>query len=369
VALDDTIYQSDGTSWFRINNSIPAIASSTDNGIARWNGTTGSTIQNSDVTVDDNENVAGIAQETITTTSAKTGLNAGLYVNATDYDASAGHPTGLYVYTNDALVPPAAAPLVKFETANASRPQGVLELSTNSTLGNNFNLKVTGPSADIEFVDTDASAAWKGKYELQSQSDRFFLNSRDSSDTGFENLCVFPSLDNTVANAPIEFKRYAAVTGAGSATDSAFSLKSSYPDLRFVDTSQVSPAGNFQLRINGDQLIFYGRNAADTGENEVFRIPRIANATSPIRAYKPITFYDTAGQSVGSITDAASIYPATASGQTAIHARSEDGKIVVLYPQGNVPKPAGGGVVDAECRTAVDSIIDLLVAVGLMAGP
>jgi hypothetical protein len=47
--------------------------------------------------------------------------------------------------------------------------------------------------------------------------------------------------------------------------------------------------------------------------------------------------------------------------------RGEDGGIVKLFTGTTIADPAGGGVVDAEARTAINALIDRLQGCGLIA--
>lgn len=53
-------------------------------------------------------------------------------------------------------------------------------------------------------------------------------------------------------------------------------------------------------------------------------------------------------------------------GNTAAHFRTETGSIIKLYQQALIADPVGGGTVDAEARTAINAILDLLENNGLM---
>lgn len=55
----------------------PGPATSTDNAVARWDGTTGTAIQNSGVIIDDSNNVTGVASLTVTTLVATTTVTTG----------------------------------------------------------------------------------------------------------------------------------------------------------------------------------------------------------------------------------------------------------------------------------------------------
>lgn len=56
-----------------------------------------------------------------------------------------------------------------------------------------------------------------------------------------------------------------------------------------------------------------------------------------------------------------------AAGNACPHIRTENGSIVKLFQASLIADPSGGGTQDAEARTAINSILDLLIANGLMA--
>ena len=48
------------------------------------------------------------------------------------------------------------------------------------------------------------------------------------------------------------------------------------PDIEFVETDQVSPAGKYEIAVQSDKLQFNGRNASDTGFESIAVFQRIA---------------------------------------------------------------------------------------------
>lgn len=49
------------------------------------------------------------------------------------------------------------------------------------------------------------------------------------------------------------------------------------PDIEFIETDQVSPAGKFELAVNADQFQFNGRNAGDSSFEQVMSFHRLAD--------------------------------------------------------------------------------------------
>ena len=48
------------------------------------------------------------------------------------------------------------------------------------------------------------------------------------------------------------------------------------PDIEFVETDQVSPAGKYEIAVQSDKLQFNGRNASDTGFESIAVFQRVA---------------------------------------------------------------------------------------------
>lgn len=68
-------FSTDIANWDEVSPGIQSIVSSTDNGVVRWGGTSGDTIQDSSVVIDDSDNVSGITNLTVTgTTTLDTAL-------------------------------------------------------------------------------------------------------------------------------------------------------------------------------------------------------------------------------------------------------------------------------------------------------
>jgi len=48
------------------------------------------------------------------------------------------------------------------------------------------------------------------------------------------------------------------------------------PDIEFVETDQVAPAGKYEIAVQSDKLQINGRNASDTGFETIFVFQRLA---------------------------------------------------------------------------------------------
>jgi len=48
------------------------------------------------------------------------------------------------------------------------------------------------------------------------------------------------------------------------------------PDIEFVETDQVAPAGKYEVAVQSDKLQINGRNGSDTGFETIFVLQRLA---------------------------------------------------------------------------------------------
>lgn len=145
-------------------------ASSTDNAITRFDGTTGKLVQDSSWTLDDNGKLAlstanGEALSIITSKGAGAGTDNLLYLEAT----------------------------------NSSWDRPLLRINNAGTSGGAAHIRLDGVSPQIEFIEDDQSSP-AGKFELQVQGDIFYLNGRNAADNSFENSVWFlrPELGGNV---------------------------------------------------------------------------------------------------------------------------------------------------------------------------
>ena len=100
---------------------------------------------------------------------------------------------GLNVYSN---VGAAAGPLARIYAANALFDQPTLQITNNGTSGAAASIRIDGVSPQIEMVEDDQVTP-AGKYELQVQGDRFFINGRNSADTSFETIVIVDRVGNS----------------------------------------------------------------------------------------------------------------------------------------------------------------------------
>ncbi len=184
--------------------------SSTDNAIARMDGTTGKVIQNSTVIVSDGGNIAqtlsGTTEaHTITSTSTGRALfidqNGDTGANLIDsgaivIDNTDNSGIGFQLYTNGTQA--AYGPMLLY-AANTSNNNPLLRIIHKGTGGGAAHIRLDGPSPQIEFVEDDQSTP-AGKFEVQVQGDIFFVNGRNSADNSFENSVWFlrPQLGGNV---------------------------------------------------------------------------------------------------------------------------------------------------------------------------
>lgn len=211
-----------------VNTSINAVTASstfgTDNVMLRSDGT-GRGSQSTGITVGDSNNIsytiadaANVDALTITqndVTNNKKGIvvtnagtNAAIYIDqngATGFNAATSggliientgnSGVGLNVYSNHAS---ATTPLVLLQTANAGFNKEILRIIQAGTGGAAANIRLDGPSPQIEWVETDQIGTdGSGKFETQVQGDIFFINGRNNADSAFENSVWFLRPDTT----------------------------------------------------------------------------------------------------------------------------------------------------------------------------
>ena len=127
--------------------NVSGPVSTTDNAIARWNGTDGTSIQNSGVIIDDSNNVTGIANTTFATGSSirtSTSSSDTLLVQAYDVDGAA--------YTT-------------FITLTAANTP-TMDMATSVTIGGNANYYATGTDVALADGGTGESLSDPGDYKM-----------------------------------------------------------------------------------------------------------------------------------------------------------------------------------------------------------
>lgn len=84
----------------------------------------------------------------------------------------------------------AQAPLVLIRDDNTAVTQGALRVMTDGTNGGAYNIRLDGVAPQIEWVENDQVAP-AGKFETGVNGDIFYIASRNSGDTSFENAFEF----------------------------------------------------------------------------------------------------------------------------------------------------------------------------------
>lgn len=203
---------SGNTGWTDLNPSGTFPGSSTDNAIPRFDGVGGSTLQNSGVTIDDSDNVAGVGE--LTTTGAVSLRNGSFRVLDETTIAAA-----LAVDTNGV-----------FKVANAGDQLLISRPSTTGGVGIVF----TNNSGDRAFIGNAGGGA----------NSAFVVRQNDASGSEYFNVNLATgvlSVDASSANIA-EFTRTASGSAAG--------LKIANDDAHWW-TGQSS-AESYQIRYNGD---------------------------------------------------------------------------------------------------------------------
>jgi len=206
-------WYSDGAGNLSIQSALSG--SGTDNNIVRWDGT--GAIQDSSVSIGDNGNItstiannANVVGLTLvqndTTNNPKlvsltnAGTNNALYIDANGdtgfnsgtsgallIDNSSNLGIGLQVYSSNTS---SVRPLVLLQTSDTGYNKEILRIIQAGTSGSAANIRMDGPSPQIEWVETDQVAPY-GKFETQVQGDIFYINGRNSADSSFENSVWF----------------------------------------------------------------------------------------------------------------------------------------------------------------------------------
>lgn len=190
-------------------------ASSTDNAIVRFDGTTGKLIQNSTVTISDGggivdtiANNANVDALTITQSDTTNNKNGVVLAGATTGNLLKVTPTGatpvtdagggaiyldntsntglgLNIYSNQASAAGFGS-LLRIHADNTSFAQALMHLVQDGTAGAAANIRMDGPAPQIEFVETDqAGTDGSGKFELGVNGDIFYVQGRAADNSGF----------------------------------------------------------------------------------------------------------------------------------------------------------------------------------------
>lgn len=204
VAQEVTMLRVDSvTKRLKVSALVTGIGGSTgatDNRLLRSDGTGGSTLQNSVISVDDSGNTSGmgtLASGAITVTNSLTtpgvkviqngntgatlGSSGAILIDNTNNTGMA-----MQIYSNQAS-PEGFGSLLYVNAANASWNQPLVYIVDNSTSGAAANIRIDSPNPDIELVETDQVAP-AGKFEIAVQGDKFQINGRNAANDSFEQI-------------------------------------------------------------------------------------------------------------------------------------------------------------------------------------
>ncbi len=174
--------------------NVSGPVSSTDNAMVRWNGTLGDSIQNSGVIVDDSNNITGVANLRLTTTSAiqsAQSLGNTLLFQAYDVDGAA--------YTT-------------FITLTANNTP-TMDINTTSTIGSAYIYRVGGTDVSLADGGTGVSLADPGANRLWGW---------DDTDNSIVWITIGSGLTYDVAtNTLTASGGGGGISGPGSSTDNA----------------------------------------------------------------------------------------------------------------------------------------------------
>lgn len=96
------------------------------------------------------------------------------------------------------------------------------------------------------------------------------VSSAKGAGAGTENLVVIETTD-TLWDRPL-LRINDSSTSGGAAN---IRIDSPNPDIEFVESDQVSPAGKFEISVQGDKFQINGRNAADNSFEQILNISRM----------------------------------------------------------------------------------------------
>lgn len=253
-------------------------ASSTDNAVARFDLATGKIIQNSGVTINDANGIS--------TTIANTGNTVGLTIVQND---TTNNPRGISVTnaaTGNAIFIDANG-----DTGNSSSVSGALLLNNtdNPGIGANFYSNAAAQTgAGLVFAKQDNTSANKpvARFDNDGTSNGVVINQNGNTGTtsgtsggllvthagtGFgaqfysnhassTNALVYIEAANTGFDGPTLYIKNLGTSGGAA----SIRLDGPSPQIEFVETDQVSPAGKYEIQVQGDIFYINGRNTADT---------------------------------------------------------------------------------------------------------
>jgi len=153
------------------------------------------------------------------------------------------------IKSNEGAVESASA-VLEVTATNPEYNQPALRIKQSGQRGGAASIRIDDPNPDIEFVETDQVAP-VGKYEIAVQSDKFQINGRNASDTGFETIVVFQRLG---AGGNIGFR-----------TTSQFGRGQGVIAIANASVApSVNPAGGGILYVEDGALKYRGSNGTIT---------------------------------------------------------------------------------------------------------
>jgi hypothetical protein len=100
------------------------------------------------------------------------------------------------ITSNDGALGSASA-VLEISATNPEYNQPALRIKQASCCGGAASIRIDDTNPDIEFVesDLDPNDPAKGKYEIAVQSDKFQINGRNATNSGFETILVVQRLE------------------------------------------------------------------------------------------------------------------------------------------------------------------------------
>ncbi len=275
--VNDLIYSVDASpstttylnNWFKINNSdVTGPASSTGNAVVRFNGTDGKTIQNSNVIIDDDDNISGIALITAAL-AAIGGLDSNLETLGNNILFSANTGAQDSVGNETLIFQEVATPVNYIEITNAATGDAPSLQSTGDDTNVDFNLKTKGTGRIQENgVNIPGLAIAQTFTKAQSIAPVVVTSSSNSiaTDASLSNIFTHTLTENTTLANPTNLVAgtyYTWIFTQHASAAKTLALGNLFVPLgsAFVITTTLSAKATLTALYDGAQLLYVSAQA------------------------------------------------------------------------------------------------------------